>query len=328
MDYSGTLRRGWQFTWRHKWLWLLALLSLPNLWNIGQLLNRSSIGPVLDLPASLPSSSSVLDLLTLPQETTVTVLDRLAMLRRYLVPLAVLVVKLIAQGGLIYAVAQWTQGEAPSIGRSFKAGWRWLLPILGMTILLCILPVMMFFASTLIDPSVIFGDFAYMDMWSRNTERATVLAEGFAAAFVVSSLMVALIYPFAVRGIVLDHLSAIQSIRHSWRIVRHNIGPIVWFTLPFLLVTLALWVVTNVILSAVIPFDQLAYWWLTVAIHEGGSSGSYVDELILVLVLALYALPYVVPTAWQSATFTLAYLQWTGKDVLGSDKPLLDTTPM
>ena len=91
MDYSGTLRRGWQFTWRHKWLWLLALLSLPNLWNIGQLLNRSSIGPVLDLPASLPSSSSVLDLLTLPQETTVTVLDRLAMLRRYLVPLAVLV---------------------------------------------------------------------------------------------------------------------------------------------------------------------------------------------------------------------------------------------
>lgn len=114
----------------------------------------------------------------------------------------------------------------------------------------------------------------------------------------------------------LDHLSVIQSIRHSWHIVRHNIGSIVWFTLLFLLVTLALWVVTNAVLSAVIPFDQLAYWSLTMAIAGEGSSGSYVAKLIPVLVLALYALPFVVPTAWQSATFTLGYLQWTGKDVL------------
>jgi hypothetical protein len=314
MDYSGTLRRGWEIVWRNKWLWLLALLSLPSLLSIGQLVTTVNIWPVVDFPAPSPSSSSNIPLLTLLQERPV--FDRPTMLLRYLVSLAVLVVKLIAQGGLIYAVAQWAQGEAPSFGRSFKASWRRLLPLLGMTILLCILPVMMFFASTLIDPSVIFGDSAYMDMWSRNTERATILAGGFAAAFVVSSLMVALIYPFAVRGIVLDHLSAIQSVRHSWRIVRHNIGSIVWFTLLFLLVTLALWVVTNAVLSAVIPFDQLAYWSLTMAIAGEGSSGSYVAKLILVLVLALYALPFVVPTAWQSATFTLGYLQWTGKDVL------------
>ena len=129
-------------------------------------------------------------------------------------------------------------------------------------------------------------------MWLDITENDRMLARFLTMALVVASLF---LYLFAIRGIILHRLSAIKGVGHGWHVVRHNLGRIVLFTLPFLLLYLLL----RLAISG--AFSPLFWRYL----------------LFFVLIFVFSTLLNGVLTAWQSATFTLAYLQWTGKDVLG-----------
>lgn len=323
MDYSGTLRRGWSITWQNKWLWLLAVLPLPSPWGVGRLvttiLSLSVASPAIPTPS--PDTSPVIPLLTLQQGPTAYAGP--AMLVSYLIPLVsmvALVVSLVAHGGLIRAVAQRARDEATSFSGSLNAGLRRMAPLLGMTILLYALPVTVFVVSILVGINPILmitgGGSAYQTLWLDITGNGMLLARFLGVALVVASLFLSLIYLFAARGIILHRLSAMKGIGHGWRVVRNNAGKIVLFTLPFLLLYLLLRLAMSALQMTFIGSGVLEYQLLIGWISGSFSPVFWRYLLIFGLIFVLSTLLSGVLTAWQSATFTLAYLQWTGKDVL------------
>ena len=330
MDYSDTLRRGWSITWQNKWLWLLALLPLPSPLNIGRLvltiLSLPAVSPAI--PVSSSGTSPVLPMLTLQQELTAYAGP--AMLVSYfrlLVPMVALVVSLMAHGGLIHAVAQRAQGEATSFSRSLNAGLRRLVPLLGVTILLYALPVIVFVVSVLLgnsSVSMMASGSAYQTMWSDVTENDRMLARFLTVAFVVASLF---LYLFAIRGIILHRMSAVMGVGHGWGVVRNNVGKIVLFALPFLLVYSLLRLTMSALQMIFIGSGVLEYQLLSGWISGSFSPVFWRYLLIFVLIFVLSTLLNGVLIAWQSATFTLAYLQWTGKDVQ-TDPALLPPAPL
>ncbi len=330
MDYSDTLRRGWSITWQNKWLWLLALLPLPSPLSIGRLAMT-----IMSLPFALPAismSSSgtppVSPLLTLQSGPTVSAGQAMVeIFLRVVVPMAALVVSLIAHAGLIHAVARRAQGEPTSFSRSLNAGLRRLAPLLGVTILLYALPVIAFFVSVFLgnspDSMMVSGS-AYQTMWSDVTENDRMLARFLTVALVVASLF---LYLFAIRGIILHRMSAVMGVGHGWRVVRNNVGKIVLFALPFLLVYSLLRLTMSALQMIFIGSGVLEYQLLSGWISGSFSPVFWRYLLIFVLIFVLSTLLNGVLIAWQSATFTLAYLQWTGKDVQ-TDPALLPPAPL
>lgn len=313
MDYSATLRRGWEITWRNKWLWLLAVLFLPNPLSIGRLTMIMMSLPVASPPVASPGNPPLLSLQGGPAYAEPAMLTSYL---RLVVPLVVLVASLVAHGGLIHAVAQRAIGEATSFSRSLNTGLRRLGPLLGVTILLYALPAIVFVVSVLLGNSpvsMMASASPYQNMWLDISENDRMFARFLTMALVVASI---LLYLFAIRGIILHRLSAMKGIGHGWRVVRNNLGRIVLFTLPFLVLYLLLRLAISALQTTFIGSGVLEYQFLT-----GWISGSFSPDfwrylLIFVLIFVLSTLLNGVLAAWQSATFTLAYLQWTGKDVL------------
>ena len=120
------------------------------------------------------------------------------------------------------------------------------------------------------------------------------------------------IYPFATRGIMLRRMGVIESIRHGWRVARENLGEIILLALPFVLVYLLF----GALFAA-------AYYIIVVpGIYDAALSGTmmFADWRFL-LVFFVYGIIGALLTTWQSATLTLGYLEWTGKDVLTDTMP-------
>ena len=248
---------------------------------------------------------------------------------RLIVPMVALVVSLMAHGGLIHAVAQRAQGEATSFSRSLNAGLRRLAPLLGVTILLYALPVIAFFVSVFLGnspDSMMASGSAYQTMWldPNVTENDRMLARFLTVALVVASLF---LYLFAIRGIILHRMSAVMGVGHGWRVVRNNVGKIVLFALPFLLVYSLLRLTMSALQMIFIGSGVLEYQLLSGWISGSFSPVFWRYLLIFVLIFVLSTLLNGVLIAWQSATFTLAYLQWTGKDVQ-TDPALLPPAPL
>jgi hypothetical protein len=121
-------------------------------------------------------------------------------------------------------------------------------------------------------------------------------------------LLLNLIYPFAFRGIMLRGMGVVESIRHGWRVLRENAGEIILLALPFLLVYLLFGVV-----FAAAYFILVAPGGFENALLSGAMTAM---NWRFLLVFLFYGLVGAALSAWQSATFTLGYLQWTGKNVL------------
>jgi hypothetical protein len=303
MDYSGTLRRGWEITWRNKWLWLLALL--PTLLGfVNFLITPFQEGLMGNLATGGPDALGGL-------AAGLLLLNCLA----FIFTLVIFVVGLISRGGLVAAVARLARDEATGFGRSLGEGWRATLRLAGMTLLLYGVPVILFIV--LIGLLVVPMSIAALAGQSGQNEAmaglgvvGTVVLCCAGVALLLTMLLLGFIYPFSTRGIVLRRMGVGESIGHGWRVLRENLGEIILLALPFLLIYLLL----SIVFGA-------AYFAIFFTIDF--SSAMAIDALSIlnwrfVLAFLVFGLIGAVLSAWQSAAFTLGYLQWTGKDVLGA----------
>ncbi len=306
MDYSGTLRRGWDIVWQNKWLWLLALL--PSVLSVLNVAMTSFADNGLVDPTSMSAGRGLL-------------LSCLSLL----VSLAVLAVGLITRGGMIDGVARLARGEATGFSRSFHEGWRKLPRLLGMSILLYALPIILFFAAVMlvlvpVTIGTMAGGSGQNELLAGMGVLGTVLICCVSVGFLVVMLLLGLIYPFAFRGITLRDMGAVESIRHGWRVLRENAGEIILLALPFLIVYLIFGVISTALYFLIVAPD---------GIENAVLSGTMMtNNWRFLLVFFIYGLFGAVLTAWQSATFTLGYLQWTGKDVLTDPYPSTPSAPL
>lgn len=302
MDYSATLSKGWSITWRHKWMWLLTLIpALAGLLSFG-------------LSAFQQNALLTSGMATTPDE----IVSQMGSLMLFnclilIVSLVIGIIGLATRGGLIVAVAGIDRGESYTFGRAFGAGWRKLLPLIGMSLLLIggFIVLSFFVAMILVvvlSISAFAGGAAGDDSLLAGLGLVGILGVCCGMIlFLVVALVINLVYPFAFRGIVLRDLRVIDSIRHGSGVARENLGEIILLALPFLLLYLLL-----VGLYAVFTFGST--FAAVMAGDPTAMMGGFDWEFYILFII--WTLISAVLAAWQSATFTLAYEQWTGKDVL------------
>lgn len=311
MNYGDTLKRSWQLTWNNKWLWLLGFLAALGGGSSAASNSNYQMDPGTATGGISPELAAGLTGVALLLCCVGVVIGILLWL-----------VSLASKGGLITSVAELDRGQASSFGRAFRQGWAKLLPLVGMTLLLFAVVIVLSiilaigFAGTL---AAALGAGASMDS---DALAGLLGTAGFVflcllCLLIPLTLVLNLIYAFAYRGIMLGDMAVMDSIRHGWRVVREHLGEIVLLGLIFFVVNLIIGAISLGIIGLLgigsgLIGDLMAGTSPSTTQIVGGIVGLLATGLIFAIISAIF-------TAWRSATFTLAYQQWTGKEAALKD---------
>jgi hypothetical protein len=309
MDYMDTVRRGWQITWNHKWLWLLGFLAA--LGSGGSSFGNSSNYQfnAQDMPAG-----------GLTPEMAAAIGGGVLLLLCvfFIVGILLWLVSLASRGGLITSVVDLARGETSSFGKAFRQGWRKVLPLLLMTILLFAALFILVIVVAVVFAATIAGAIAVISSSSEGVQAVSGILFGIGTLCVFYIIILAAIvqglYPFAYRGMMLHDLGVMDSIRHGLQILRNNLGDILVLGLIFLVINIHIGVLAVGVIS-LLGFSTGLFQVLFSGGQVTTSQWIAVGLGFLATALVFAAISAIV-TAWRSATFTLAYVQWTGKDAI------------
>jgi len=126
----------------------------------------------------------------------------------------------------------------------------------------------------------------------------------------IYGLVITFLNPFAVRGLVLQDLGVMDSIRHGWQVLRRNVGNILVLAVVFLVIGIIVGLVSLLIAGLrAAPFVAPIFLGL---VRETGVTTlnialAVVGGLVFIIVTAAISSILV---AYQSTTFTLAYQQF------------------
>lgn len=312
MDYMGIIKRGWSHTWNNKFLWALGFLAA--LGSGGAYSNSGRYTFNSD-------DASAMSAWMTPERAAALTGGIIAFACiGFIVGIILWLVSLSARGGLIRAVADLELGTGkPTFGEAFRAGWKHVGRLVGMTILLYIVPTILILVLVVGFITVI-GGAAVM---GSNMDDPSGLMAGIGGLSLVFLCLLCLlipfmiilefIYPFAFRGIVLRGMGARESLRHGWAVLKENLGEIIILGLGFFFIGLvvalvALAILAPVALIAGVPFMALMR-------SDATALQGILVALGLLVTVVVSALISAITTSWQSSTFTLAYLEWTGKNI-------------
>ncbi len=311
MNYLDTIKRGFAHTWNNKFMWALGFLAA-----LGSGLSFSNSNYNMN-----SGDSAALGQWMTPERMAALSAGLVAFgCIAFIVGIILWLVSLSAYGGMIVGVTQMEQGSGkPTFRSAFGAGWRRVGRLVGMTIVLYAVPIIIGIVLT-IGFIAVAGGAAFMASGMDDPSGIMAGLGGLALVFVCLLcllipflILLSLIYPFAFRGIMLRDLGVMDSIRHGWKTVREHLGEIILLALAFFLIGIIVIIVAAAILVPVallvgVPFVALMDSNATVLQGILAVLGVVISLIVIALVSAI-------STAWQSSTFTLAYLEWTGKNV-------------
>jgi hypothetical protein len=324
MDYVDTIKRGWRHTWNNKWLWVLGFLAALGSGG-GSTYNTSNFqfgsedfGPgtiTPELGMALAGGALVL----------VCVF--------FIIGILLWLVSLAARGGLITSVVELERGETSSFGKAFRQGWRKVLPLAGMTILLFAVIIILVIVIAVVFAGTIVGAIAAGSSGSDSGQGMAAILGSLGIGLlcllcllIPLSLILSLIYPFAYRGMMLRDMGVMDAIRHGWRVLRDNVAHILVLGFIFFIVNLVIGAIGGAILGLLGLSTGLLPTLFSGA--QPTTSQMVAGGLGLLAIIIVFSLISAVVTAWRSSTFTLAYQQWTGKEPLKDSAAPLAPTPL
>ena len=296
MNYGDTLKRGWQLAWNNKWLWLLGFLAA-----LGGGSGAASNSNYRMDPSTTPGTIS-------PEMAAgLTGVALLLCCVGIIVGILLWLVSLASKGGLITGVAELDRGQPSSFGRAFRQGWKKLLPLVGMTLLVFAVVIVLGiilaigFAGTL---AAALGAGASMDS---NALAGLLGTAGFVflcllCLLIPLTLVLNLIYAFAYRGIMLRDMPVMDSIRHGWRVVRENVGEILLLGLIFFVVNLIIGAVATGIIGLLGISSGL--FGLMMSGGEPTTTQIVAGIVGVLATFIIFAIISAIFTTWRSATFT------------------------
>ena len=319
MDYGQLFRRGWEIVWQNKFLFILGFLAaLGAGGGFGSGTNYS-------FPSSSTSPTS-----PFPPDFVEEVTGFWSQygglilgLFLFLIILGIVfwLIRLAAQGGLIEAVDRIEVGEKMSFGTAFSAGVARIGGLVGLNLLIN-LPFIIFGLIF----SVMGGSF-FLTAMRQGGEISEAMGGTFAILAVCGGLVgcllvplgiiVQVVYPFAQRGLLLQRLGVVGSIRHGWQVVRNNVGDVLLLIVAFLVIGFLFGLVTAVF---TIPLAFLAAGPFILDAIQGNEFNFGMTQVATLafggICLGLVAAAVnSVLTAYRSATVTLAYQSFIQKEV-------------
>jgi hypothetical protein len=328
MEYGRLIREAWQITWRHPFLWVLGLFAGGT---AGASLGGGGSGdaePALNGWQGEPGAFSVpipgVDR-TMPDlgswaANHVGLIAAIVALT-VLAGLVLLVISLIAQGGLAGATADLASGRSSSLRDALRTGahlfWRyaglWLLlattvAIIGAVIaafvaLVAVLSMAVENTAWVIAPALLVG--------------MLLIVSGIAAGVVAS-----VVVPYAQRAIAVLDIGPLAALREGWRVLRAHPGAslLVWLLNVALTFGAGL-VVTAVMLVVVVALaTPLVALWLAIQLSGPTAlavSIVYVSIAVCAAIGVLLTLVSVINTFFWSY-WTLAYLRLRSEPTAGA----------
>lgn len=307
MDYIGTISRGWQITWQNKYLWILGFLAA---------LGGGTSTLQYTFGSSDTQSADFQQLLTPANAAAITAGVMGLLCVAVIVGILLFLVSLAARGGLIAAVVQHDRKIDFGFGPAFRFGWRKVGRLALMTAVLFGIIVVLFIGLILLFALTGGAAIAANDLsggLGGLLAGVGIVGLCLLCLLIPLSIVLSFIYPFSMRGMVLRNHGVTESIRHGWDVLKSNLGPILLLALAFLILNIVFGLLTFVILlplgfAVVVPLNLLADTDATFLQGLIAGLGILVGLLIVAIVNALL-------TSWQSATFTLAYLDFTDKRI-------------
>ena len=316
MDLGQTISRALNYTWQHKRLWGIALLpviAFAVLFILLFLGLAGSLGAAAlsggqprGLGNSLGAGALVLSCLSL------------------LGYLAVIVLALVAQGGLIEGVRQITDEGRVASGAAMRVGWS-KAGSLFLASLLIFLPMLLIACLAAFGVGAAGGFAAAAGGRSSQNAAGALVSSGICVfiglycVFIVYALVAAGILTLAYRAIVLNNVGPVEGLQAGWRMFRTNLGNVILLWIVLIVIAMIVGAVLSI-------FNQLAFAPLIAsmaALGPGADPGEVFAQmaaqmgavvgpaLIIGTVLTLiWSLLY---SVFSSAIWTLAYQQFTGK---------------
>lgn len=311
MDYSELISRGWRITWNNKFLWVLGFLAAlgsassnfsSSGSNFSQQASDANLSP--EMIAGIGAAAALIGCVAL------------------VVGLVFWLLSLVSRGGLISAVARIDDGEKVTLGEAFGAGTGKIGPLVGMSLLLWlpfIVLTILGVVGAIIGIAASAGGAAATGAFESGDPGAIVGALGiFFACFgimfcllVPVGLVLQFVYAFAIRGLMLQGLGVMDSIRHGWQVLRANLNEILLLALLFFVIGLLYGIAVAIV---ILPLSLVLIVPIMGVGMAGGDFGGAEIALLVgggICLGILGAVLNSILTTWRSATFTLAYREFT-----------------
>lgn len=306
MDYGRLIRDAWQITWRHPFLWVLGLFA-------GGAASASfGGGGNGDASTARPDGAPIPGVALSGEAIALWISAHVGLIVAgaallVLVGLALLVVSLIAQGGLAGATADFASGRSSSLGRAWRTGlhlfWRyvglWLLLIAAAALVGAVIAA---FVALVVGLGAIVRHAAWV------VAPAVLLGLLLVAAGIVAGVVASIVVPFAQRAIAVRDIGPLAALRDGWLVLRGHPGAslLVWLINVALAMATGLAIMVAMVVALVVLGVPAAALW---AVFE--LTTPTVAYLVVAAVAALGVLLLLisVANAFFWSYWTLAYLR-------------------
>ncbi len=334
MDYGRIISRGWQIVWQNKFMLLLGFLAALAMGGSGGSPNFSFSGDQFNADnfagGQLPTfvqEGPVADFLNNPTNEQLSVLIG-ALVAGFILLCCLLFILWIvfwfigntARAGMIHATATIEGGQETNFRQSFREGWSHIWRILGLKLTI--------FVGVALVVLVAFGiPLAFlipMASGSDGNAGGAWALFGVCMCFLVILgvlfwLAVSFVDAMAYRGIVLHRMGVFESIRHGWAVAKENFLNIFLLGIIFWVISLGVAVVT---FAVMVPVGAIVGFSAFDAIMDGtfSTANGVLIAISLLLFIIVAAVVQAALVAWQSSSFTLADLEFTGASPVGMEK--------
>jgi hypothetical protein len=295
MQYGEIISRSFTIMWRHRYLWLLAVLGGADVGSGGFTGgNPASIGNLVNNSSGAPDPRQFL------QDNLVPIVVIAILVLLFF--LAIFILSCVTTGALVRASAEHDAERPFGLGMAWRAGVGTFWPILLLRLIGLLWAVVVV---AVIGTFVVLGLATYAS--GSSAALAGVISLGILAgiALVVLSIPVGLAFILATRAIVLEQLGAVAGLVRGFQLLRARLGR----TLLAWLVQVAVGVGAGIIVGIVllIAFGIAAVPIVAAYFAAGIGAAVLVGIPVGLVVLAIILLVTAVNGAYFSTFWTLAF---------------------
>lgn len=314
MDYGRLIRDAWRITWRHPFLWVLGLFAGGTAGVSFSGGGRGNGGPPPSVVDGRPMPGPDIHPEPIARWATehVALIVGVAALL-VLIGLALLVVSLIAQGGLAGATADVASGRPSSLARAWRTGLHLFWRYAGLWLLL-IGVVAIVGASVAAFVALVAGLAAAAEHAAWVVAPAVLVGLVLVVAGIAAGVVASIVVPFAQRAIAIRDVGPLAALRDGWLVLREHPGASLLVWLLNLALTIAAGLAITVAVVAVIVVLGIPAAALWAAFELTAPTAAYLVIAGIAALGVLLALVAVSNTFFWSY-WTLAYLR------LGTERP-------
>ncbi len=299
MDYGEVLRRAWQITWKYKGLWILGILSSCSGGGGGGGGGGSSQasgfrgyqGGGQQFPQLERFFNSI------PSETWV-IIAIVAVLIIVILGLALLVLGVIGDGGLIGGFNVADSGGDTSLGQAFRMGTTYFWKLLGVRIL--------FWIAGLVVGLLVAAMFVLVAIGTLGVGLICLLP--LLCLFVPVGIIVGVYVMLTQIALVIENLGVFDAFRRAWEVLKTNLGPIIVIGL---IVIIGSWIIGLILALPLIAVVLPVAFTLALGSEQAATSGLIAGGLCLVVYVPVLIVLNGILRTYVTGVWTLTYRRLT-----------------